>query len=420
MAPAPRCPDHVLMTTEQAEPDIPRDESATADPAGVNPAADPAGARPAAARHLRRRTSDRVIGGVAGGLGDYLNIDPILLRVAFAGLMIFGGAGIVLYVLGWLLIPDAAHDDSIAQTALRLVARRIGRLGAMVLVIIVVVVLSPWITNRFDSFYVQPEVFWALAIALIGIVLLLPRDQAGIFGSPRSGPAAGAEASAGGAAAPAWGQGVLPATPAPVRERSPLGWYVIAGALLIVGALAVVDTVATVGVLPGQYLGAGLLALGIGLVVGAWWGRARLLILLGLAVLPLAATSAFLTVPLEGGVADNEFRPQNLAEVQTAYRLAAGRLFIDLTDLDGGSEPIALTASVGIGDLFVLVPTDAIVEVTGTVQVGRLLLFGRRQVGTGLADHVAGSGNGAGVVLILTLDVGIGQVQVERSNVGGY
>ena len=56
-------------------------------------------------RLLRRRTSDRVLGGVAGGLGDYFNIDPLLVRIGFVGLMIFGGAGLVLYVVAWLLIP---------------------------------------------------------------------------------------------------------------------------------------------------------------------------------------------------------------------------------------------------------------------------------------------------------------------------
>jgi phage shock protein PspC (stress-responsive transcriptional regulator) len=392
----------------------------TEEPAAASPEPPldpPAGGPPAPTRQLQRRTSDRVVGGVAGGLGDYLNVDPILLRVAFAGLMIFGGAGLVLYVLGWVLIPAIGEPESIAQSALRLVSRRTGRLGAMVVVVVAVVVLSPWIANHFTNrYFVPPEVFWAFAIALIGVVLLLPRDQAGMVGTRGVAPAAGVERSAGGVAAPAWAQVAVPT--APVRERSPLGWYSLAGTLLVIATLAVVDTVATVRVLPGQYFGAGLLALGLGLVVGAWWGRARRLVLLGLAVLPLAATSALLTVPLEGGVADTEFRPQNLAEVQAAYHLVAGRLRIDLTDLDAGSAPVTLTASVGIGDLYVFVPKDASVQVTGTVQGGRLLLFGREHVGTSLADQVAGPGAGTGVVLVLHLDVGIGRVWVERSSEG--
>lgn len=369
-----------------------------------------------------------MIGGVAGGLGEYLNVDPILLRVAFAGLMIFGGAGLVLYVVGWLLIPESGRDDSIVQAALRMVARRTGRLGAVALVIVAVVAIGPWASNRFDSFSFPSEVFWALVIALIGVVLLLPGHEPGTAEARAFGPrvavgesAAGTDQpgrSVAGEEAPGW---THPSRPAPrVQARSPLGWYTLAGALLVIGVLATVDTAGSVRVLPGQYFGGGILALGIGLVIGAWKGRARLLILAGLVVLPLAATAAFLTVPLEGGMAVNDFRPQNIAEVQGAYRLVAGRLRIDLTDLDAAATPVALSASVGVGEIFVIVPEDASVEVTGTVQAGQLLLFGREHTGTGLSDRISGSGNGSGVVLILRLDVGIGQVQVERTNMGGY
>lgn len=390
------------MTTEEpaaASPELPHDP--------------PAGGLAAPTRQLQRRTSDRVVGGVAGGLADYLNIDPILFRVAFAGSMIFGGAGLVLYVLGWALIPATGQPASIVQSALHSVSPRVRQLGAIVLVVVAVVVLSPWSTN---GYFIPPEVFWALIIALVGVVLLLPRDQAGIAGPRNVAPAGGVERSTGGVAAPAWAPVAVPTVP--VHERSPLGWYVLAGVLLTVGVLALIATVATVRVLPGQYFGAGFLTLGLGLVVGAWWGQARRLILLGLTVLPLAATSAFLTVPLDGGVADTAFRPQTFAEVQTAYHLVAGRLRIDLTDLAPGTEPIALTATVGVGDLLVFVPRNASVQVEGTVQGGRLVLFGRDHVGTSLADHIAEPGQGAGVVLMLNLDVGIGQVWVERADVG--
>src|SRR4029079_12309570 len=63
-------------------------------------------------RLLRRRNSDRVLGGVAGGLGDYFNVDPLLIRIGFVGLMIFGGAGLVLYVVAWLLTPAEGQEAS--------------------------------------------------------------------------------------------------------------------------------------------------------------------------------------------------------------------------------------------------------------------------------------------------------------------
>ena len=60
------------------------------------------------ARPIRRRGTNRVLGGVASGIGDYFNIDPLIVRAVFVGLMIFGGAGLVLYVGAWLLIRPRA------------------------------------------------------------------------------------------------------------------------------------------------------------------------------------------------------------------------------------------------------------------------------------------------------------------------
>jgi phage shock protein C len=57
---------------------------------------------------LRRSGTDRMIGGVAGGLAEYSGIDPVLWRVGFVGLTVAGGAGVVVYVLLWLLMPSAA------------------------------------------------------------------------------------------------------------------------------------------------------------------------------------------------------------------------------------------------------------------------------------------------------------------------
>ena len=377
----------------------------------------------AVAHHLRRRTAaDRVIGGVAGGLGDYLNVDPILLRAGFAGLMIFGGAGLVLYVLGWLLIPAQGQEDSIVEAAIHSVMRR--RLGPVTLVLIVIVALSPWLFSRYDSFYVPPEVFFALAVALIGIALLLPRaGGAGAAGGGVAGygPAPVAPFAASTPTAPTeWRQAAVnPAVPAKPRERSALGWYIVAGALLLVGALAVVDTVSTLHVAPGQYFGAGLLALGIGMVAGAWWGRARLIGLLGILVLPAAAVAAFLTVPLEGGIGGHDYLPGTIAEVAPAYHIAAGRLSIDLSHLQAGSQPVRLEATVGVGNLYVIVPKHAAVEVTGTVQGGELWLLGREHVGTDLTDHVSEAGSPGGGTVVLTVDAGIGRVWIERSTLEG-
>src|SRR3954464_6994790 len=59
---------------------------------------------------LRRSRSDRKVAGVAGGLARHLDVDPLVLRVALVVLVFFGGAGLILYAAGWLLVPnDGSH-----------------------------------------------------------------------------------------------------------------------------------------------------------------------------------------------------------------------------------------------------------------------------------------------------------------------
>src|SRR3954464_14450382 len=66
-----------------------------------------------APRKLKRSSTDRVLGGVCGGLGAYLGVDPIIVRVVAVVLAFFGGAGLLFYLAAWLLVPS---DDPTAGT----------------------------------------------------------------------------------------------------------------------------------------------------------------------------------------------------------------------------------------------------------------------------------------------------------------
>lgn len=55
---------------------------------------------------LTRSKSNRMIAGVCGGFGQYFNIDPTLVRVVFVALAVFGGFGIILYPILWIIIPE--------------------------------------------------------------------------------------------------------------------------------------------------------------------------------------------------------------------------------------------------------------------------------------------------------------------------
>src|SRR3954449_9074478 len=74
-------------------------------------------------KRLVRTTDVRVIAGVAGGLGRYFNVDPVLFRIGFIALVFLGGAGLLLYGLAWLLVPD---ETSGRAADARFILRRTG------------------------------------------------------------------------------------------------------------------------------------------------------------------------------------------------------------------------------------------------------------------------------------------------------
>ena len=85
------------------EPQPPADEPT--DPQPDEPETAPTAVQEAPRRLMRSR-DDRVIAGVAGGLGRYFNVDPVIFRIAFAASLLIGGLGGLLYLAAWVFIPE--------------------------------------------------------------------------------------------------------------------------------------------------------------------------------------------------------------------------------------------------------------------------------------------------------------------------
>lgn len=62
-------------------------------------------------RRLTRSENDRMIAGVCGGLADYLDLDPVLIRLAFVVLSVAGGIGVPTYLIMALITPKASQLD---------------------------------------------------------------------------------------------------------------------------------------------------------------------------------------------------------------------------------------------------------------------------------------------------------------------
>src|SRR5712691_428872 len=66
------------------------------------------------ARRLTRDTKSPILGGVAAGIANYFDLDPVLARIVFIALVFLNGFGLVAYIVGWIIIP---RDDRSADAA---------------------------------------------------------------------------------------------------------------------------------------------------------------------------------------------------------------------------------------------------------------------------------------------------------------
>jgi phage shock protein PspC (stress-responsive transcriptional regulator) len=339
-------------------------------------------------RRLVRVRDGRWFGGVAAGLGRYFDVNPALYRIVFGALAVAGGAGILLYLAAWLVIPDEREDASIAEQALRDHRERPGlAIGVGLLAFAALIVLSH------AAFWPSPGNLWLAALLGGGGLVWWELRQ--------TRPAA---AVAGGGSAPA---------PAPRAPRGPSLFLPVVGILLATaGVFGVLEALDVETVDLRIVLAGGVILVGAAIALGAATTR-RVSGLVGLGLLMLAALALSLAidVPLRGGVGDRVEHPATASEVDRAYRLAVGQLTLDLRDVDV-SEPMRVTVSLGLGEALVYVPRGVPVVLDGHVGAGEVDLLGKTANGVGVDRHVVADGSGP--ALVVSTRVGMGNVEVRR------
>lgn len=362
--------------------------------------------------------------GVAAGLGRYFRIDPVIPRVAFVVLSFVGGLGLLLYLALWLVMPEEHETTTLAETA----AQRLRDAPTWLSVTLIVLGIL-WLGGIVG--YSAPGLVWGLALVGLG-VLLFQQDtarqaatEATVPPPPEPGTAA-AGAPPSPAARPVTVEGapprpvappVAPAAPAdPPPPPSILGRLTVAVALLVIGGVALVSNLSGAALGARAYLALALLVVGAGLLVGAWWGRARWLIAVGLVLLPLALVTGVRGLPAVagGGVGDRLWQPRTAAELDEDFSLFAGEAVLDLTALAlPGGAPTTVTGSVVLGEFTVVVPAGLDVAVQASVVAGEVTVFGITD--SGLFVDVDRGAATADADVILELGGGFGELHVQQS-----
>ncbi len=76
-------------------------------------------------KRLIRTRKGRVVAGVCSGIGEYTGIDPNVIRAVFAALTVLtGGFFALVYLAGWIVIPEEGEDGSIAENLIKKTGQR--------------------------------------------------------------------------------------------------------------------------------------------------------------------------------------------------------------------------------------------------------------------------------------------------------
>lgn len=422
-------------------------------------------------RRLERRPDEGHLGGVCAGLADYFNIDPLIVRIA-AAVLILSGPGILAYILAWIFVPVAEGPARSGPTTWSWRLSDADK-GAQVVGIVLVGVAIAFLWGGWWA----PARGWFFPVGLmaLGAWLLLRRDDVVDDGpggpadtapagppSPTSpsGDAAGppvaaladttsswpppgpgdttevttavddrTDAPAGepadptgriwpgppaGPPDPPWGGGRDhpgdDGTPPPVRDRRRrVVTSATMGALLVWTGLAWL-----LGVTLLTGLAVGLCIVGTGFVVGAFVGGTWGLLLPGMVLAGSLVVASTVDIPLRGPIGERQWVPVAVDDLDGRFEVAMGEGTLDLTQvvLDDGQR-VDVAASVGIGHLIVDVPLGVGLEVTTESGVGETVILDERNSGIGVdVDRRIPALDGQGT-FVLDLQVGVGQIEVR-------
>lgn len=401
---------------------------------------------------LRRSSTDRYVAGVAGGLGRHFGVDPTIIRVLLAVLAFFGGAGVLIYAVCWIFVPEDRKAEAPIQVS--------GETRRLILFSALGIGFLLAMGDAFSGF----NAGWPIAVvAVIIAIAMVARDrkQRRTGGTPA---AEGDLAAAAGAdyaqryagfreeyvqygqeyaqeyaqqytqaahqgtsgtttpivppAPPVWQPPQPPLVP-PRPRRTGILWFWPTLALIAIalGILGIIDGGAT-DLEPGVYPATAVAITGLMLVVGAFVGRPGGLILIGFVSSFLLAVATVLgTFHFDGRTI--EVAPTTAAAVQSSYEVSLGRIELDLTQV-ADPENLAgrqLRLSLNAGEIVVILPR----AVNATIDAEFGFAGGIRVPGYdggGIQDRVDRTLVGVPATtdrpLDLVLDASVGQITVEQ------
>jgi phage shock protein PspC (stress-responsive transcriptional regulator) len=345
---------------------------------------------------LRRSRTDRVAAGVAGGLGEYFDVDPVLFRVLFATAAFFGGVGVLAYLLAWAVIPEQATPHAAVD-------HWIGTLRRRRVPVWLVIGLGGLIAWGIGFSWWVPRPFLPLLVVAVILAGLIARRGPTARPGPSERPAEAVDLAkpmpAAARSGPEWmdetRRWIAEATAA-ARERRrrarPALLATLGTLVAALGALAVTDAVW--GVAIPVYFWVGFATVVLGLLVGLVlrrtpWSTAVLLVPAVAGIVAFGGSRA----SMHDGFGQRQWTPTGAP--QGRYALGFGQGILDLRHLAPLDGPHPVDVVLGAGQVQVLLPATMNATVNATIHLGRITVDGT----PGHQDNQAGGFDLSRVVL---------------------
>ena len=326
---------------------------------------------------LRRSRTDRYGVGVCGGLGAYFGVDPVIFRVVLAVLAVFGGAGVLLYLLLWLAIPEEGTSDAALDRGIAELRRHHVPFGVAAAVVIILV----WAVGF--SWWTPHSLIPALIVGAIVLVLLSRRESTATAAPPATNMPAGPpaavddpspwrtppESEASSSQLREW----IAESRLRARQRRartfPVRIAVLGALAAVVGVLGLIDLAYGVPLALYFWLSGAILVLGLFVGVALRrtpWTLTLLLlpVVVGLVAFGTSSTS------LHDGWGKRTYMPVSVSSMDSSYKLAFGQTVVDLRQLSTVDQAKRVKFQVGAGELKLFIPRSLPVVVHSDVHIG--------------------------------------------------
>jgi phage shock protein PspC (stress-responsive transcriptional regulator) len=400
-------------------------------------------------RLTRTRGEQKVLAGVCAGAGRYFGVDPVIFRVVLAVLSLTGGIGLIIYGMGWLIIPQEGERQSEAH---RLLSGRIegAPLTAVLMTLVGCGLYASMLGNGANQAFslillaaTAGAVYWSQQRRRIQAAGEVPSVAASTVAD--APPAVQAPPTPGGS--PSWWREPLTKEPgylwgpddgpygetdrpawrerkaAARRERSwlfGLTVFLLAATAAGVG-IGVAWPYQPVGTCLEIGLSAALGVFGTAFVVASFAGRARGGTVF-FALLTTAALVGAAALPKSGhGLGGTTWRPATLGTVQHEYERGTGTGTLDLTSLPLNGTTVTTRLKIGAGQAELRLPRNASIRLEYDLGIGEVVLPGEDHHGVDIKsdqhrriDYGPAAGTLSTGTIDVRVDLGVGRLEVVR------